>query len=79
MSEQQVYSGSTYRVKFMREEFIELVRIAQPKIIYHVGRMHFFSFDGFAVYTMKCTNKDLAGHKIMEAIEFSNMPWQETD
>jgi len=76
MSE-QVYPGSTYRVKFMREEFIELVRIAQPKIIYHVKRIYFFSFDGFAVYTMDCTNKDLAGRKIMEAIEFSNVPWAE--
>jgi hypothetical protein len=79
MSEQQAYPGSTYRVKFKREEFIELMRIAQPKIIYHVGRMYFFSFDGFAVYTMDCTDKDLAGHKIMEATEFSNMPWQERE
>ena len=27
---------SSYRVKFKRNEFLELVQIAQPKIIYHV-------------------------------------------
>jgi hypothetical protein len=78
MSEHQAYPGSTYRVKFIREAFVELVRIAQPKIIYHVGRMYFFSFDGFAVYTMDCTSGDFAGRKIMDAIEFSNMPWHES-
>ncbi|MBO3802894.1 MAG: hypothetical protein JTT11_03315 [Candidatus Brockarchaeota archaeon] len=33
--------SSSYRVKFRREEFLELVEIANPKIIYHRRRMHF--------------------------------------
>ena len=37
---------SSYRVKFKRKEFLELVEIAEPKIIYHRKRMHFFAFDG---------------------------------
>jgi len=28
---------SSYRVKFKRKEFLELVEIAEPKIIYHRG------------------------------------------
>ena len=37
---------SSYRVKFRREEFLELVGIARPKIIYHRGRMHFLHMTG---------------------------------
>jgi hypothetical protein len=36
--------SSSYRVKFRRDEFLELVELAQPKIIHHVSRMHFFSY-----------------------------------
>lgn len=39
-------NSNSYRVKFKREEFLELVRIAKPKIINKTGRMHFFSFYG---------------------------------
>ena len=39
--------ASSYRVKFARQEFLELVRLAKPKIIYHRKKMHFFAFDGF--------------------------------
>jgi len=42
---------SSYRVKFKRKEFLELVEIAKPRIIYHRKRMHFFAFDGFVMYT----------------------------
>jgi hypothetical protein len=34
--------SSSYRVKFNRREFLELVEIANPAIIYHVRRMFFF-------------------------------------
>ena len=43
--------ASSYRVKFRRKEFLELVAIAKPKIIYHRKRMHFFAFDGFVMYS----------------------------
>ncbi len=67
---------SSYRVKFKRSEFLELVQIAQPKIIYHVRRMHFFAYDGFVMYTFECDTNEFS-HKVMQAIEFSNMGWSE--
>ena len=63
---------SSYRVKFKRKEFLELVEIAQPRIIYHRGRMHFFAFDGFVMYTFKCKESDFK-QNVLDAIEFSNM------
>ena len=68
--------SSSYRVKFRRREFLELVEIAKPEIIYHVRRMHFFAHDGFVMYTFECENRDF-GQTVLEAIEFSNQPWSE--
>lgn len=68
--------SSSYRVKFKREQFLELVRIAEPKIIYHRGRMHFFAFDGFVMYTFECEDSDFE-QRILHTIEFSNRPWDE--
>lgn len=67
---------SSYRVKFKREQFLELVEIAKPKIIYHRGRMHFFAFDGFVMYTFECKSSDF-DQKVLEVIEFSNQAWSE--
>ena len=67
---------SSYRIKFRRKEFLELVEIAQPRIIYHRKRMYFFAFDGFVMYTFECNNSDFK-QKVMEAIEFSNYQWSE--
>ena len=67
---------SSYRVKFRRKEFLELVEIAKPKIIYHRKRMHFFSFDGFVMYTFECDDSDFK-QKVIHAIEFSNEAWSE--
>jgi len=67
---------SSYRVKFKRKEFLELVEIAKPEIIYQTGRMHFFAFDGFAMYTFECKNSDFK-QKVLHAIEFSNQTWSE--
>ena len=67
---------SSYRVKFRRKEFLELVEIAEAKIIYHRRRMHFFSYDGFVMYTFECDNSDF-DQKVIEAIEFSNEAWSE--
>jgi len=66
---------SSYRVKFKRKEFLELVGIAKPKIIYHRKRMHFFAFDGFVMYTFECKDSDFPEQKVLEAIEFSNTEW----
>jgi hypothetical protein len=67
---------SSYRVKFRRSEFLELVQIAQPKIIYHVRRMHFFAYDGFVMYTLEC-DPDEFSQTVIQGIEFSNMGWSE--
>lgn len=69
------HSGS-YRVKFKREEFLELAQIAQPQIIYHVRRMHFFAYDGFVMYTFECDSNEFS-QKVIHATEFSNMAWSE--
>jgi hypothetical protein len=68
-------NASSYRVKFAREEFLELVRLAKPKIIYHRKNMHFFAYDGFVMYSDQCKNSDFS-QRILEAIEFSNYTWQ---
>ena len=69
-------NSSSYRVKFRRNEFLRLVEIANPRIIYHSGRMHFFAFDGFAMYAFDCDDVDFS-QPIIEAIEFSNYMWSE--
>ena len=67
---------SSYRVKFKREQFLELIKIAKPKVIYHTSRMHFFAYDGFVMYTFECRRSDF-DQKVLEAIEFSNQAWSE--
>jgi hypothetical protein len=67
---------SSYRVKYRRREFLELVQIAKPNLIYHTGRMHFFAYDGFVMYTFECEDRDFS-QTVMHAIEFSNYQWSE--
>ena len=67
---------SSYRVKFKRKEFLELVEIAEPKIVYQTGRMHFFAFDGFVMYSFECSDTDFK-QTVLHAIEFSNQAWSE--
>jgi hypothetical protein len=71
-----VQHTSSYRVKFCRREFLELVQIAKPQRIYQRKRMHFFAYDGFVMYTFECEDRDFA-QKVMHAIEFSNYQWSE--
>jgi hypothetical protein len=68
--------SSSYRVKFGRREFLELVGIAKPRIIYHRKRMHFFAYDGFVMYTFECEDNDFS-QTVLETIEFSNYQWSE--
>ena len=68
--------ASSYRVKFLRREFLELVDIAKPRIIYYRRRMHFFAFDGFVMYTFECEESDFS-QRILDTIEFSNYQWSE--
>ncbi|UCE14175.1 MAG: hypothetical protein JSV04_03110 [Candidatus Heimdallarchaeota archaeon] len=69
-----VLNTSSYRVKFDRNEFLRLVEIAQPQIIYNVKNLHFFAYDGFIVYSLKCKDTDF-GQRILKAEEFSNSIW----
>jgi hypothetical protein len=67
---------SSYRVKFRKREFLDLVQMAQPNTIYHVRRMHFFAYNGFVMYTLECESEDFT-QKVIDAIEFSNTQWAE--
>jgi uncharacterized membrane protein YcgQ (UPF0703/DUF1980 family) len=66
---------SSYRVKFDRERFLELVDIAKPRIIYHRGKNHFFGFDGFVMYSQTCKDEDFASSRVIDSLEFSNYAW----
>jgi len=66
---------SSYRVKFRRKEFLELVNIARPKIIYKRKKNHFFAFDGFVMYCQECEDREF-GSRIVESLELSNSVWQ---
>jgi hypothetical protein len=67
--------ASSYRVKFNKQEFLELVGIARPRIIYKRKNIYFFAYDGFVMYCDQCENNDFTA-RIIEAIEFSNYQWQ---
>jgi len=66
--------ASSYRVKFDRETFKELVRLAKPRIIYRRRNMYFFAFDGFVMYCDQSECIDFS-QPILDAIEFSNYQW----
>ncbi len=70
----ETMEASSYRVKFDRENFLELVRIAKPKIIYRRKNMYFFAYDGFVMYCDQCESQDFSA-RILDAIEFSNYQW----
>ena len=67
-------NSSCYRVKFNKTEFLELVDLAKPKIIYRRKNMYFFAYDGFVMYSDQCDSKDFST-KILDTIEFSNYQW----
>ncbi len=66
--------ASGYRLKFRREEFLQLVDIAKPRLIYRRGKNHLFAFDGFVMYSQECRDEDFRV-KIIDSIEFSNYSW----
>jgi len=64
----------SYRLKFRREEFLQLVEIAKPRVVYRCGKNHLFAFDGFVMYSQECRDEDFRV-KILDSIEFSNYSW----
>ena len=67
-------NASSYRVKFDKQNFLEIVRIAKPRVIYRRKNMYFFAYDGFVMYCDQCENTDFS-QIILDAIEFSNYQW----
>jgi len=67
--------ASGYRLKFDRDEFLKLVNIAKPRIIYRRGKNHLFAFDGFVMYSQRCRDEDFTA-TIIDTIEFSNYSWE---
>ncbi len=67
-------NAGSYRVKFDRTNFLELLRIANPRIVYRRRNMYFFAFDGFVMYCDQCSERDF-NMRILDAIEFSNVDW----
>jgi hypothetical protein len=70
----QTMEASSYRVKFDRENFLEVVQTARPRIIYRRKNMYFFAYDGFVMYCDQCQASDFSA-RIIDAIEFSNYQW----
>ena len=68
------FNSSCYRVKFNKKEFLELVAVAKPRIIYRRKNMYFFAYDGFVMYCDQCNEEDFSV-RILDAIEFSNYQW----
>jgi hypothetical protein len=66
--------ASSYRAKFERETFKELVRTAKPKIIYRRKNMYFFAYDGFVMYCDQSEAIDFS-QRVLDTIEFSNVQW----
>ena len=67
--------ASSYRIKFDKNEFQELLGLAQPRIIYKVSNFYYFSFDGFVMYSNKVNDGDLTNFTILRGTEFSNISW----
>jgi hypothetical protein len=65
---------SSYRLKFSREKFLELVSVANPKIIYRRKNTYIFAFNSFVMYCDECQENDFSA-RIIDAIEFSNWSW----
>lgn len=68
---------SSYRVKFLKDDFLRLIKGASPDFIFNVKNMYFFAFQGFVVYSLDCDSNDFAEIPIpiLSAIEFSNSAW----
>jgi len=67
--------ASSYRIKFRRAEFLELVDAAKPRFIYRRGKNHFFAFDGFLMYCQQCRDSDFS-QRVIDSIELTNYQWQ---
>jgi hypothetical protein len=60
--------GDLSEAGFGRIEFLEIVHIESPKIIYRSGTKHFFFLAGLAVSTNECEDSDFGTDHIV-------LPW----
>lgn len=70
VSEEQIgqVHGNKSSVSFGRIEFLEIVHIERPSIIYRGDDRHFFFLAGLAVCTSDCTDSDFKSEAIL-------LPW----
>jgi hypothetical protein len=57
--------------KFGKQEFLEIVRIEKPKVIYYNGIIHFFFFDGLVVCSSECEENDFEELEFVRVHELS--------
>jgi hypothetical protein len=65
---------SSYRIKLHKEEFLQLIEIGKPKIIYKRKKNYIFAYDGFILYCQECKEEDIK-IRVIDTIEFSNEAW----
>lgn len=69
--------ASGYRMKLDQQEFLDLLRLSETKRVYKVSKYMFFAFDGFIMFTQKCSISDVEIYaKVVKGREFSNAAWQ---
>lgn len=70
MTEEEVgqAQGNISEAGFRRIEFLEIVHVERPKIIYASGAKHFFFLAGLAVSTKECTDSDFGPEHLV-------LPW----
>ena len=60
--------GNKSSVDFGRIEFLEIVHVERPRIIYRSNGKHFFFLAGLAVCTSDCSDADFTSDEIL-------LPW----
>jgi hypothetical protein len=70
MTEEEVgrVQGNISEAGFGRIEFLEIVHVEKPTIIYKSGTKHFFFLAGLAVSTKDCSDSDFG-------LEHLLLPW----
>jgi len=70
MTEEEVgrIHGGRSAVDFGRVEFLEIIHVERPGIVYKSGESHFFFVAGLAVRTSECSDSDFPAGQIM-------LPW----
>ncbi len=70
MTEEEVgrVHGNIAEAGFGRIEFLEIIHVEKPRIIYKSGAKHFFFLAGLSVSTMECTDSDFGADYLL-------LPW----